>query len=268
MPACYIADLSSPEYEKFLQHCDTAVQPIASVETHGPHLSLCADSLAGDALLARAAERLRADVLILPTIHYAIVVQHGQRRNPVYPGMIGVSDETLLAVLKDVAACLARDGIRKLLLYNEHGGNSALMPVARCQIEAQQPELHVFDYFVTTGMDIAGLFPGEQTGHGCAFETSLDLALCRDHVWLETRPEANPPRRLPAEELSDLRFFPDWVWTTRGRGYIGDPMKASVEQGEQLVEQGLAKLVPALERLARLDVAELAPVELPNEPLK
>ena len=80
MPAIFVEDLSCPALEKFLQSCDTAVIPVASIETHGPHLSLCADPLVAEGMLRRAAPLIDADVLILPMIHYAIVCQHGFER--------------------------------------------------------------------------------------------------------------------------------------------------------------------------------------------
>jgi creatinine amidohydrolase/Fe(II)-dependent formamide hydrolase-like protein len=213
-------------------------------------------------------DNLGANVLILPTIPYAIVLQHGMERNPHYPGIIGVRDDTLRAVLTDVARCLACDGIRKLILLNYHGGNSQLLPVIACHIEAEVPELHVFTHFAIEGMDIAGLFPDEVTGHGCAFETSLDLALCPEHVWLDTNPPVNQPRGLHPEPPARLRHFPDWVYTTRGHGYIGDPKQASAEKGETMVEQALAVFVPTVETIARLDVKELEPPEKPNAPFR
>ncbi len=267
MPARHSQSFSSPELEAFLQTCDTAVLPISSIETHGPHLSLQADTLVGEAILAQASARIEADLLILPTLDFAIVLQHGLRRNPAYPGIYGVSSGTLMAVVGDIAGCLQRDGIRKLLLLNFHGGNSALIPVMGCQVEADYPGLYVFSYFITQGMDWGGAFPGQVVGHGCAAETSLNLALCPDYVWLDTKPPANQGRGLPFEPPARFQNFPDWVYVTRGMGYVGEPMKASAEVGNQLVEQALAVMVPSLEQLARLDVSTLEPREKPNAPL-
>ncbi len=266
MPARFVEDLSSPALQEFLKKCDTAVIPVASIETHGPHLSLCADPLVADGMLRRAAPLIDADVLILPMIHYAVVCQHGFERNPAYPGNIGVREETLTAYLKDIAHCLGRDGIKKLVIYNGHGGNTAMLRVACVDIEKEVLGLYCFSWFVINGMKIAEMFAGQVTGHGCAFETSLDMALCPQNVWMETNPPANEPRRAPLGEAREMSFFPDWVYTTRGHGYIGDPKQASAEQGEELIAQALDAFVPAIENLARLDVAELEPVEKPNQP--
>jgi len=266
MPAVFIEDLSSPALQEFLKECDTALIPIASIETHGPHLSLCADPLVADGILRRAAPLIEADLLILPLIHYAIVCQHGFERNPVYPGNYGVREETLTKYLIDIAHCLARDGMKKLVLYNGHGGNTTMLRVACVDIEKDIPGLYCFSYFVINGMKIQEMFPGQTTGHGGPFETSLDMALCPDHVWMHTDPPAVEPRRLEMEKAGNLTFFPDWVYSTRGHGYVGDPKGASAEKGEQLVAQALDEFVPTMEELARLDVAELEPVEKPNEP--
>ncbi len=265
MPARFVEDLSSPALERFLKTCDTAVVPIGSIETHGPHLSLCADPLAAGAILRKAAPMIDADILILPMIHYAIVCQHGFDRAPAYPGNYGVREETLTRYLVDIARCLDRDGIRKLVFYNGHGGNSAMLNVARVDIEKELPDLYCFSYFVTTGMDIAGLFPGEKVGHGCAFETSLNLELCPDHTWLETNPPAAIGNAIPLEHAQNLSYFPDWVFTTAGYGYCGDPKHAAKEKGAELLRGAIEQLVPTFEELAGLDVSQLKQREKPNQ---
>ncbi len=266
MPALFIEDLSSPALQEFLRECDTAILPIGSVETHGPHLSLCADPLVAEGILKRAAPRIEANVIILPMIYYAIVCQHGFTRNPAYPGIIGVREETLIKYLIDIAGCLHRDGIRKLMIYNGHGGNSAVLPVACVDIEKELPGFYCFVYYVVTGMDVAAASPDGSSGHGGAWETSMNLALAPEHVWLETNPPVAEGHQVPLEKRANLQFFPDWVYSTGGYGYRGDPKLARVEDGEMVVEGALAELVPTVEELARLDVAALDPVEKPNEP--
>ncbi len=268
MPAKFLEDLSGPSIEQFLQTCDTAVLPLGSIETHGPHLSLLADPLVADGILRRAAERISGNVIILPLIHFAIVCQHGFNRNKAYPGSYGVREETLTHYLVDIAKSVARDGITKLLIYNGHGGNSAVVRTACVDIEKEIPGLYCFSWYVIEGMDIAGLFPEEGGCHGGAFETSLDMALAPDHVWMGTNPPANTTRRIPIENASGLGYFPDWVFTTRGHGYHGDPKGASVEKGEQMVEQAVAKFVPMIDELSRLDVSTLKAPEEPNAPFK
>jgi creatinine amidohydrolase len=268
MPARYVCSFSSPEYEQFLKTCDTAVIGLASIETHGPHLSLCADPLVGEALLQRAVERLPEDVnvVIFPTIPYAIVLQHGNKRNPLYPGIIGVTEQTLTAQMLDIAGCLQRDGFRKLLIYNMHGGNSSLVPLLRTGIEREYLGFYCFDLMVTVGMNWGG-FEGEVGGgHGCASETSLNLALCPEYAWLETNPPANPARGIGLEAPARVGYFGDWCWVTRGHGYVGDPKLATVEAGERLAEEALTVLVPTLTQIAKLDVKTLEPPERPNEP--
>lgn len=268
MPAIYVESLSSPEYQKLLQVCDTAVIGLASIETHGPHLSLCADPLVGDGVLHRAAGQVAddANLVIFPTIPYALVCHHGNERNPQYPGIIGVTEETLMRLFHDIAGCLVRDGFRKLLIFNMHGGNSMFLPVICHSLERDYPALHCFRYMVTNGMEW-GQFGEKSCGHGCASETSLNLALNPQYTWLETNPPANEGRSYAPEAPAQFRHFPDWCWVTRGMGYVGDPQLASAEAGEKLIAGALPPLVATLEQLARLDVAVFEPIEKPNERL-
>jgi len=268
MPAAFCENLSGPSIEEFLKECDTAILPLGSIETHGPHLSLLADPLVADGILRRAATEIEGNVIILPMISFAIVCQHGFERNKAYPGSYGVREATLTQYLIDIAHSIARDDITKLLIYNGHGGNSAVVRTACVDIEKEIPGLYCFSWYVIEGMDIAGLFPDEGGCHGGAFETSLDLALAPDHVWLDTDPPANTSRRIPLENASGLRHFPDWVYTTRGHGYSGDPKNASVEKGEQMIRQALDRFVPMVDELSRLDVEVFKAPEEPNAPFK
>ena len=64
-------------------------------------------------------------MLVLPTLAITKSGEHDR-----HPGTLSLSAETLLAVLRDIGASVARAGIARLVLYNGHGGNTALLEVA------------------------------------------------------------------------------------------------------------------------------------------
>lgn len=109
------------------------VLPLGCLEKHGPHLPLGTDSMKAKACVEQAAEM--EDVVIFPTgLWLGDVMGAHARINPKSPGYIGLNPHTLLTVLEELCDEIARNGFRKILIVNSHGGNKALLSFfLRCQ---------------------------------------------------------------------------------------------------------------------------------------
>jgi creatinine amidohydrolase len=86
--------------------------PLGATEPHGPHAPLSTDTLISTGICRRAAERLRGeiDVLVLPPLSYGVT-----RYGSAFPGAVGISEDTLAALVADLAGQLDR-----LVLVNSH----------------------------------------------------------------------------------------------------------------------------------------------------
>ena len=100
-----------------------AILPLGATEQHGPHLPFNVDTTLTEAVLART--DTTANALQLPTLSITKSDEH-----IAHAGTLTLSAETLLAVLRDITASVARAGIKRLVYFNGHGGNSALLEVA------------------------------------------------------------------------------------------------------------------------------------------
>ena len=111
-----------------------AVLPVGAVEQHGPHLPLSVDSTLTDGILDAALSQLAAEVpvLALPTQAIGLSLEHQD-----YAGTLGLSPATLLALWTELGACVARAGVRKLLIFNAHGGNVSSMDIVARQLRVQ-----------------------------------------------------------------------------------------------------------------------------------
>jgi len=96
-----------------------AVLPIGSFEQHGPHLPLVTDTLVAVAIADRISDRYGA--LRLPPLTFSCSHEHAD-----FAGTVSVSATTLAAIVNDVSQSLERQGIRRLLIVNGHGGNYVL----------------------------------------------------------------------------------------------------------------------------------------------
>lgn len=102
------------------------VLALGCLERHGPHLPLGTDSLACKTAVELAAELEYA--VVFPTgMWLGDVVGSHALEKPKYPGFIGLNPHTLLTVLEELCDEIARNGFRKILICNAHGGNTGLL---------------------------------------------------------------------------------------------------------------------------------------------
>lgn len=232
------------------------VLPIGAVEQHGPHMPVYTDTLLGEAFMAAAFEHLPegAPIWLLPPVAYGKSTEHAE-----YPGTITLSARTLMAVLEDIAASLARSGFRKLLLFNTHGGNADLLGMMAREIR------------IATGMAVFRLDPGA-VGYSEAFtddeekacgihagdvETSLVMAACPEWVRAELAPREMP--RFPRTAALSLKAK-SFAWVTSDisrSGIAGDATKATRERGEAMLAKAGPLLAQALLEIAAFDMASI-----------
>jgi creatinine amidohydrolase len=192
------------------------------------------------------------DVWLLPTLDYTKSNEHAWS-----PGTVWLSATTLLAVLDDIGRCVAHTGARKLVFFNGHGGNSALVNVANRELRLRHG-LMTFLAHPGVPPDQGGISAQHELGmgvHGGHDETSLMLHLAPQLV----RPELGA-RRVP-EHLADnayVRFGGrvSFGWLSDDLfddGYIGDPTLASAEHGRALFDGAVAAFAAALAEIARFE---------------
>ncbi|MFC2169276.1 creatininase family protein [Acidobacteriota bacterium] len=112
----YLPHMTWLEVEEALKHTDMAIIPVGSIEQHGKHLPLCTDVYAAIETCKLIAQE--TDVLVAPATFAGISEHHMG-----FPGTMTLSPKTFEMVVFDTAQSLIRHGIRKICIYNGHGGN-------------------------------------------------------------------------------------------------------------------------------------------------
>lgn len=111
------------------------VLPIGCTERHGPHMPLGTDSLEVKAHVELAATI--EDVVIFPTAMWLgdmVGIAGHPRGAEINHGAISLNPHTLLTILEELCDEIARNGFRKILFCNTHGGNTAVLSFfLRCQ---------------------------------------------------------------------------------------------------------------------------------------
>ncbi|WP_440411897.1 creatininase family protein [Neorhizobium petrolearium] len=110
-----ISECNWQQIEAYLKTDDRAVLPLGSTEQHAG-LSLSVDSILSEKVAAEAAAPL--GIPVFPVVAYGITPYFLS-----YPGTISIRQETYVRLVRDILDGLRRQGFRRILIVNGHGGN-------------------------------------------------------------------------------------------------------------------------------------------------
>ena len=184
LPSRFWADLTTTDFAALAPEATVAVLPVGATEQHGPHLALSVDQTLVDGIVAQALPQLPADlpVLVLPTQQVGYSPEHSQ-----FAGTLTLSVNTVIATWVELGECVARGGVKKLLLFNSHGGQVSLLDIVARELRTRCG-LIVYScswWNLPLGDAVTGLFSAEEHRfgvHGGEIETSMMLALRPDAV--------------------------------------------------------------------------------------
>lgn len=119
------------------------VLPISALEQHGQHLPLGTDDFILQAVLHAlcADPSLKTEYICLPAIHYGCSWEHMD-----FIGTITIRSDTLLRIVEDIISCAHCHGVKKLLIINSHGGNTAAIG---SQIREWERKYQIHIYFIS-----------------------------------------------------------------------------------------------------------------------
>lgn len=234
-----------------------AVLPVAATEQHGPHLPLSVDTVLVDGIITASLDQLPADlpVLFLPTQAVGLSPEHAR-----FPGTLTLKNETILRLWTDIAESVAAAGIRKLVLFNSHGGHVGVMDLVARDLRAR---LDMLVYSVSwfnlpladaQGRNVHALFSAEEHRfgiHGGDIETSMMLALdpARVDMAQARHFESRAQARAGAFEILGNGKSAKLGWQTQDynpAGAVGHAANATAEKGQALVDaaaNALARLL-------------------------
>ena len=231
---------------------EVAVLPWGATEAHNYHLPYGTDNVECDCLAAEAARiawERGAKVIVLPTVPFG--VNTGQLDIPL---TLNMNPSTQRAVLNDIVESLEGYGVRKLVLFNGHGGNDF-----RQMVREASPRTSVFMCTIDWWKVVDPVAFFEQMGdHAGELETSVMMHVAPELV----RPLAEAgPGTAKRPRLKGMRE--GWAWSPRpwtrvtSDTGVGDPSRASAEKGARYVEAVAAKIGEFLAELASADLEKL-----------
>ena len=252
MPRPYLLAETNWKYLKDAT-LDLAILPWGATEAHNYHLPYGTDNIEAGAIAteaARLAWERGARVMVLPTIPFG--VNTGQA--DIFLDM-NLNPSTQLAILRDVAQTLDRQGIRKLLVFNSHGGNSFKLLLKELGLAFPEMFFCTAEWF--RALDKSRYFeePGD---HADEMETSLILHLRPELVGPleEAGPGTEKKHRIGAFAEGWVTHERRWSQVTEDTG-IGDPRRATAQKGARFFRDVTRKCAELFVELAALDVDDM-----------
>jgi creatinine amidohydrolase len=258
LPSGRWQDLTTTDFARVDPARTIALLPVAAIEQHGPHLPLSTDVVINEGVVDEALRRLptSASVLVLPALNVGDSLEH-----TAFPGTLSADLNDLLGLWLAVGRGVARAGVRKLVIFNSHGGQRAHVDLAALRLRVAHGLLVVRAHSFSFGVP-PGLFELDELAHGLhggAVETSLLLHL---------RPEL-----VRREALADFPSFGSTLaarggllgvekpvgigWMTQDlnpHGACGNAAAASAEKGAALLDHLATQLLRLLAEVEDLSV--------------
>jgi len=248
-------ELSWPEAEKRLKEVDLALLPVGAIEQHGPHLPLDTDAFDAEYLAQRVAKACSTPKpLVLPLISYGVSYHHDE-----FKGTISISNNTLSQLVYEIGMSTAKNGIKKLLIINGHGGNSPALNHAAQMINR---DAHIFvavDTGETSDVDIEEIAETPGDVHAGEIETSTALTVRPHLVKMNKASKLVPQFSSRYLDFSSKRGILWYAYTKKlsSSGVMGDPTKADPEKGRKIWKIMIAHLVALVEDLKSMSLEEL-----------
>jgi creatinine amidohydrolase len=139
-------------------------------------LPLSTDAVINDGIVRAALQQAPANaaLLVLPAVSVGLSPEHTS-----FGGTLTIADTTVADVWTDFGRSVARAGVRKLVIFNTHGGQKPLVDLVAMRLRAECAMLVARATYFSFGTP-PGLFDAAEAAHdihGGEVETSLMLHL-------------------------------------------------------------------------------------------
>ena len=218
----------------------TCLLPIGIMEKHGPHLPLGNDLLNVRYAALNAAQQEYA--VVFPEYYFGQIFEAKHE-----PGTVAYSRGLQLQLLQETTDEMSRNGCKKIIIVNGHGGNNSLLPYfAQSQLEAPH------DYVVyVQGLARSGAGePAHKSNragdmHAGESETSMSMIARPDLVHLDRASQESGADQARLKLPEDL-YTGIWWYARFPNHYAGEGGVASRELGEFEVKTWINAIVQSI----------------------
>jgi creatinine amidohydrolase len=240
--------LTSPAFEKAVKTCKgVCLIPAGVIEKHGDHLPLGQDALYIHRICTLAAQQEPA--MVFPFYYFGQILEAKH-----VPGTIAIHHNLLLTILENICDEISRNGFKKIIIVNGHGGNIALHSFFTGTMLLDKKKdyaVYISDpWFKDTTAD--SIKEAKVDGHGGERETSCSLYFFPELVDMKNFASYGMPLgRLKAFQEAGLQSGVGWYSDQPGH-FKSDSTKGTREKGKIFTESHVKHVIRQI-RLVKKD---------------
>ncbi len=242
-------ELTAGDFRTAIQQSQgTCLLPFGILEKHGPHLPLGTDLLNVRYATSHAAEQEFA--VVFPEYYFGQIFEARHE-----PGTVAYSSRLQLELLQETTDEMARNGCKKVIIVNGHGGNESLLPYFG-QTQLEKP--HDYVVYVVGLVETPPGGPAKKTTldmHAGEGETSTMLVSHPDLVHMD-RAKNESGADQARINLPDFVYTGIWWYARFPNHYSGDGSAATREFGDYKMNAWIDAIVKA-ERAVKADQSSL-----------
>lgn len=249
-----LEELSSPQFVKAIEFSKgVCIIPMGIIEKHGPHLPLGSDIFEAREVANNAAKTEYS--VVYPSYYFGQIFEATHQA-----GTIAYSNDLIWKVLEETCSELSRNGFKKIILLNGHGGNNSFLEYF-CQSQLASPRDYVVVLFKPSPTEeqqnkISNLKKSTIDGHAGEDETSMMYYI---NPALVDIPAIKTESGLDQDKLTKLPFGYTGIWwySKFPNHFAGDNVNANKELGELLIKTDAEQLIELIRFLKKDDTIQL-----------
>jgi creatinine amidohydrolase len=239
-------ELTGPDFVQAIhQSQGVCVLPFGILEKHGPHLPIGTDLLDVRFAVLNAVKQEYA--VVFPEYYFGQIFEAQQE-----PGTVAYSLATQLTLLQETAKEMARNGCKKIIIVNGHGGNESLLPLF-AQSQLATPRDYVVYVFGIPHRQAPNGPPHKSDPatdqHAGETETSAMLIARPDLVHMDRAEQESGASQHHLDNLPGTLYTGIWWYAKYPDHYAGEGAAATKEfgaAGQAYWTQQIAEAIKAI----------------------
>ncbi len=239
-------ELTSPQFAKAVELSGgVCVIPIGIIEKHATQLPLGTDLFEARAAVVMAAEKEYA--VVFPPYYVGQIFEAKHQ-----PGTIAYSNDLMWQMLEETCAELSRNGMKKIILFNGHGGSTSFLQYF-CQSQLSAKKDYIVVLFQSgpdpvKDKEIESMKKTTLDGHAGEEETAMMYFIRPDlvdvkSIGLESGADQGRLKTMP------FGYTGIWWYSRFPNHYCGEPVQPDKKLGELLVTKDADQLVSLIKYL-------------------
>ena len=242
-------NLTAPKFKQAMEDTGLCILPVGVLEKHGNHLPLGTDMFAVREICIAAAEKEPA--VVFP---YYFMTQISEARH--FHGTIAVSHRMMMDNLLAMCDEISRNGFKKILIANGHGGNNSFLPF----FLQEMPKLgRDYCVYVCPGWNYTeeemnqlkkDINIADMGSHAGVSETAMMMHLVPELVKLNQQDptKSYPLGRLDSVKMRKLKTGFDW-YADYPDHFAGDYTGATPELGKMIFDMAVENMIDSIKNI-------------------